>query len=140
MLKLTRLLFLIAVALVATQPIMACCLAGHAEPAASDTSVEAPPCHGEAPLSALGDNETDQQPPSPMDCPGCLDCDSAVMQAQSFENGALLTQLSPEIPLAVIASRFEGFGHTETIFKTGPPGDPPLPLSTPITLKQRLLI
>lgn len=140
MLKLTRLLILIAVALVATQPIMACCLAGHAEPAASHTSVEAPPCHGEAPLSAHGDSETDQQKPAPMDCPGCLDCDSAVMQAQSFENGALLTQLSAEIPLAVIASQFEGFGHTETVFKTGPPGDPTLPLSTPITLKQRLLI
>lgn len=140
MLKLTRLLILIAVALVATQPIMACCLAGHAEPAASHTSVDVPPCHGEAPLSAHGDGKTGQQPPAPMDCPSCLDCDSAVMQAQSFENGALLKQLSPEIPLAVIASRFEGFGHTETIFKTGPPGDPPLPLSTPIILKQRLLI
>lgn len=140
MLKLTRLLILIAVALVATQPIMACCLTGHAESAASHTSVEAPPCHGEAPLSTHGDSKTDQQPPAPMDCPGCLDCDSAVMQAQSFETGALLTQLSPEMSLAVITSRFEGFGHTETIFKTGPPGDPPLPISTPITLKQRLLI
>jgi len=140
MLKLTRLLILIAVALVATLPIMACCLAGHAEPAASHTSVETPPCHGEAPLSAHGDSETGQQPPAPTDCPGCLDGDSAVMHAQSFENGALLTQVSPEIPLAVIASRFEGFGHAETIFKTGPPGDPPLPRATPITLKQRLLI
>jgi hypothetical protein len=141
MLKLTRLLILIAVALVATQPIMACCLAGHAEPVASHTSVDKPPCHGEAPLSAHGDSKMDQQQlPAPMDCPGCLDCDSAVMQAQTFETGALLTQLSPEIPLAVIDSRFEGFGQAETIFKTGPPGDPPLPLSTPITLKQRLLI
>ncbi|MEM6415590.1 MAG: hypothetical protein AAF720_13150 [Pseudomonadota bacterium] len=140
MLKLTRLLILIAVALVATQPIMACCLTGHAEPAASHTSIEAAPCHGEASLSSHGDTKTDQPSPSPMDCPGCLDCDSAVMQAQSFENGVTFTQLSPEIPVTVIASRFEGFGHSETIFKTGPPGDPPLPLSTPITLKQRLLI
>ncbi|MEL7322552.1 MAG: hypothetical protein AAFN03_11215 [Pseudomonadota bacterium] len=140
MLKLTRLLILIAVVLVATQPVMACCLTGHAEPAASHTSVEAPPCHGEASPASHGDTKTDQPSPSPMDCPGCLDCDSAVMQAQSFENGVTLTQLSSETPMAVIASRFEGFGHTETVFKTGPPGDAPAPLSTPITLKQRLLI
>lgn len=140
MLKLTRLLILIAVALVVTQPIMACCLTGHAEPAASHTSIEAAPCHGEASPSSHVDTKTDQPSPSTMDCPGCLDCDSAVMQAQSFQNGVTLTQLSSETPMAVITSRFEGFEHTATIFKTGPPGDPPLPLSTPIILKQRLLI
>lgn len=139
MLKLTRFLILIAVALVAARPVMACCLTGHGELAIQDVQAEAPPCHGET-LSPQHAARQDHQPSSPMACPGCLDCDASLMQAQSVDDSALLTQPPSETPLAVIASRFDGFEHQSIVLKTGPPGDPLSLHETPLTLKQRLLI
>lgn len=140
MLKLTRLLLLLAVALVAARPVMACCLTGHSEPAASHLQAEAPPCHGESNTSHATTGKSDHQPALPMECPGCVDCDLAVMQAQSVDDGALITQGSSDIPIAMIGSRFAGFQHEPTVYKTGPPGEPPGIHQTPITLKQRQLI
>jgi hypothetical protein len=140
MLKLTRLLMLIAAAALAAGPVMACCLTGHTQSAALYTSTETLPCHDAASPSGHEDAKAEQPAPLPVDCPECVDCDSAVMQAQSFDHSVSLTQLTPEVHFAVIAARFEGFEHKATILATGPPGDPPLPLSTPMSLKQRLLI
>lgn len=140
MLKLTRLLILISVAFLAARPVMACCLTGHGETAMAEMKVESPPCHDEVAAGHHGAAEEKQKPSSPFDCPGCIDCDTAVMQAHSVDDGAVLNQLPSEIPFIVLAARFDGFEHKSTVFKTGPPGDPPLPLPTPITLKQRLLI
>lgn len=140
MLKLTRLLVLISVALLAARPVMACCLTGHGEPAVSDIQTEAPPCHGEASVPHQQTAEKQHTPPLPADCPGCFDCDSAIMQAQTVNNDILLAQPSSEIPLAILEARFVGFEQKAVVLKTGPPGDPPPLLHTPITLKQRLLI
>ena len=140
MLKLTRLFMLIAVALVATQPVMACCLTGHADAVAAQSSTETPPCHGEKSHSDHGKTDQANHLPSPTECPGCLDCDTAVMQAQSFDSGVLLTKDSQETPLTISSARFDGFEHKTMVFTTGPPGDLPVHRPTPITLKQRLLI
>jgi len=140
MLKLTRLLILVSVAILATQPVMACCLTGHGEPAITEAASEAPPCHGEVPAQHQTSNTGDHDQPTPADCPGCFDCDSAIMQAQTFDTNILLTQSSNQAPLAIIAARFDGFEYKPVVLKTGPPGDPPPTHYTPITLKQRLLI
>ena len=140
MLNLSRLLILIAVAIVAARPVMACCLTGHGEPVLAEAATETPPCHGDTSSTHETNAADEDVDRATADCPGCFDCDAAMMQAHTVDDGALLTQLPTEIPLAVLASRFEGFEHKATVFKTGPPGDPPLTTLTPITLKQRLLI
>ena len=140
MLKLTRLFVLIAVASLAVGPVMACCVTGHAETISPAAKVETPPCHGESSSSEHGRMPHEDGSQSPFDCPGCLDCDASVMQAQSVDDAALLSQQPNDIPIAVLASRFDGFEHRSIVFKTGPPGDPPTTHQTPITLKQRLLI
>lgn len=76
----------------------------------------------------------------PMECPGCFDCDSAIMQAQTFDEGTVLTASPSEIPIASLTTRFEGFEHNSVVFATGPPGAFSPSWPTPITLKQRLLI
>lgn len=140
MLNLTRLFILIAVALVATQPVMACCLAGHADAVTVQSPPETLPCHGEMSHSDHGKTDAIYHLPSPTECPGCLDCDTAVTQAQSFDTNVLLTKDSQETSLTALTARFDGFEHKTTVFTTGPPGDPTISRPTPITLKQRLLI
>lgn len=140
MLNLTRLLMLMAVASLATVPAMACCVTGHVQPAVSQTRVGIPSCHGEQSPSMHGEEDRAQQPISSSDCPGCRDCDIAIVQTQSVIDGALLSQSAPEIPLATLQSQFSGFGYKLVVLKTGPPGTPPATLQTPIALKQRLLI
>lgn len=134
MLKLTRLLILIAVATFVARPVMACCLTGH------DALAMAEPCHEMPMTESTTLSVMDHERQAPVDCPGCLDCESAVIQVQLVDDGALLTKHETQISLAVA-------GHTSIPvvarpdqFKTGPPDDPPLVLQTPVTLKQRLLI
>ncbi|WP_370337593.1 hypothetical protein [Parvularcula marina] len=138
--QVTRLLILISVAFLAARPVMACCLTGDAEPVVAEFQTETPPCHGETPASQHANADTANSDRDPSDCPGCFDCDAAIMQAHTVDDGALLTQITSEIPLVTLASRFAGFEHKPVVFKTGPPGDPPPLHHTPITLKQRLLI
>jgi len=134
----SRLFAVLAIALLAVQPVMACCLVGH-EAAAQETSqVASPPCHDSSMQMASGQNVDTEQHSD--ECPGCYDCDSALMQAQASDDSTALSASSSEVPYAVLAAQFPGFAHDPVIFKTGPPGEPSLPLSTPITLKQRLLI
>ncbi len=140
MLKLTRLMILVAVAFMAARPVMACCVTGHNEAPSSVHSTEAPSCHDAADSLEHASSDTTGQMQGPVDCPGCFDCDSAIMQAQTFDEGAVLTASASEIPVALLTARFEGFQHTSTVLATGPPGHAPPTRPTPITLKQRLLI
>jgi len=138
MLGLHRLLALLTVALIAAQPVMACCLVGHPAPALEVVQDANPLCHGNGmPMAPVASDDPDQ---GNDDCPSCDDCDRPVMLAQASDDSAVLSAVPPEFPLAALDAKFSGFGHEPTILKTGPPDDPPLPLATPITLKQRLLI
>ena len=119
---------------------MACCMEDHAEPIVSRTLVKMPPCHDDQTSSHQGDTTSAQHSPSPSECPGCLDCDPALLNGQLATEGALLAQLMSEIPLAAARSYFAGSKQHSIVFKTGPPGDPVTVPNTPITLKQRLLI
>ena len=140
MFKLTSLMILIVVAAFAVQPVMACCLTGHGEAAIADADTATPSCHDATESMSDVSLGVSHEMPGPVDCPGCLDCDSAIMQAQSIDDSALLTQLLSDVPIAVLSAKFTGFGYKTTVYKTGPPVDPPLKASTPISLKQRLLI
>ena len=140
MLKLTRLLMLIAVASLAAGPVMACCMTGHAQPAASQETAEVPPCHGERTHSAQDEASLGDEPQLPLECPGCLDCDTAMLQAQSVTEGALLTHIDSGVAAPDLSPRAVTFEPKPFVFKTGPPGDPATALGTPVTLKQRLLI
>jgi len=132
--NLTRLFAILTVALMAAQPVMACCLVGHD----AAVQVSEPPCHDTGmDMAPTDDGEAAQ---GTDDCPGCFDCDGPLIKAQGLGDGAVLAASSTDIPFAVLAARFSGFAHPQVIFKTGPPGEPQLPLSTPISLKQRLLI
>lgn len=138
MLGLNRLLALLTVAFIVAQPVMGCCLVGHPAPALEVVQDANPFCHGNGmPMAPVASDDPDQ---GNDDCPGCDDCDSPVMQAQASDDSAVLSAVALEIPLAAFDAKFRGFGHEPTILKTGPPDDPTLPLTTPITLKQRLLI
>ena len=139
MFKLTRLMILLAVATLVAQPVMACCLTGHVD-AAAEAQMTAEPCHDTTEAMDPSAMDTSHDMQGPMDCPGCLDCDAASMQAQSIDDSGLLTQSPSEVPMAVLSAKFEGFGHESIVYKTGPPSDPRLPFPTPVTLKQRLLI
>jgi len=138
--KLTRLLVLVSIVFLAARPVMACCLAGHGELAPLQVQAETPPCHEVSKTEALERVGTDRQRPPLIDCPGCFDCDTATLQAQSGDDGALTARTSPQGPVAIPSSGFVAFEHAPYTFKTGPPEDPLLRPLTPITLKQRLLI
>jgi len=140
MLKLTRHLLLIAVALLVARPAMTCCVVGHGEADQLVNVSGSPPCHesmGHA-AAVTGHQDSRNQPSN--DCSGCPDCQSVVMAAQSVTNGAVLSGASNDLPLATIASRFGGFEFKPTVLTTGPPDYRPPPAQTPIALKQRPLI
>lgn len=144
MLKLTRLMLLLAVAFMAARPVMACCITGHTGAQSSVQSIDAPSCHdaGDSKEHASSDasGEMPDQMQDPMECPGCFDCDSAILQAQTLDEGVVLATSPSEIPIAVLTARFEGFEHSSVALSAGPPGNPPPFRLTPISLKQRLLI
>ncbi len=137
-----RLLALVAMALLAAQPVMACCLAGHAGTTAVAAAPASPPCH-DAGMDMGAEANADAGAThgrGPAHCPGCLDCDSPVMQAQASDGGAILAGTRPDVPLALRAADFPGFATRPVVLKTGPPDAAPRRHETPLTLKQRLLI
>ena len=77
---LSRLLAILAVALVAAQPVMACCLVGHDAVAQDAALVSDPPCHDSGMQMSPADHADAAKDTG--DCPGCNDCDSPLMQAQ----------------------------------------------------------
>jgi len=132
----TRLLMILAVAAFAAGPVMACCMTGHAQTGETIIQAEAPPCHGNMEAEAA----TPMSHDNPADCPGCADCESAMLAAKTADQAKVLTsaddlQLSP-----VEANRWTGYETPRILRTTGPPrlslGLP----NTPISLKQRLLV
>lgn len=140
MLVLARLLTLLAVLFVAAQPVMACCLTGQAAPHIEISQDTGSPCHGDSVGMATASDGVTHSMPGAADCPGCADCDNPVMQAQAFDNAAVLSPTSSEIPVALCVVHFPGFAHLPVILKTRPPEAPPFVHLTPLELKQRLLI
>ena len=140
MLKLTRLLVLISIAVLVARPVMACCLAGHGAPAPPQVQAETQPCHGALSAGHPDRVGTDHRPAPPMDCPGCFDCETAIIQAQALDGSGVLAQAPSDVALAILVSRFAGFEPAPTVFKTGPPADPLLSPRTLVDLKQHLLI
>ena len=137
MLFLARLLTLLAVLLVAAQPVMACCLTGQTAPPVEISHDTELPCHGDGMgMETASDGGTRSMPGTA----DCADCDSPVMQAQAFDNAAVLSPSASEIPVALRAVHFPGVAHPPVILQTGPPGAPPFVPVTPLEPKQRLLI
>lgn len=138
MLIVSRLITLLAIVLVTAQPVMACCLTGHPAPASAQMSGE-PPWHdaSEDMSAETGDNRSLAIDTS--DCPGCPDCDTATMQAQSLDDLTILASAAPDLPLPVALSKFTGFAPRRIVLNTGPPRKLAIARLSPVTLKQRLL-
>lgn len=142
MLKLARLMMLIAVAAFATSPVMACCLNGHAGSETGFVEVAASHCHGKSAEPQTAESlEEHAQFPSPTSCPGCLNCDLGILQAQSIEDGALNNPPTfDDILIVHHEMQFVGFEYETIVLKTGPPEIFDRRPDTPLSLKQRLLI
>jgi len=105
----------------------------------TEAAADAPPCHSDR-------QGAKQHAPAPSDtanlfgCPGCADCNIAIVQAVSSVADAALAAGASEIPHTALSEQYVTQAFTPLAMKTGPPGATPGLLSTPITLKQRLLI
>ncbi|MBA3069855.1 MAG: hypothetical protein FP825_15395 [Hyphomonas sp.] len=139
--RLTRLLITLVVATFAAQPVMACCLTGHKVALVAVERAELP-CHGDThDTAAQVPDSVANASSSQLDCPGCLDCDSLMMAVQAPDYSGVLTASTPETAVAMAPDMgFAGFEPQLPTLATGPPPNVSLPLRTPISLKQRLLI
>jgi hypothetical protein len=132
----TRLLMILAVAIFAASPVMACCLNNHVEASAETHSVDATPCHGEAEPTAskpISDNNLEG-------CPGCAECETAMLQAQTADPSAVLASGQELQLMSLQGDQWTGFNAPLVVRTTGPPHDLSRVPDTPITLKQRFLI
>ena len=139
--RLTRLLIMMIVAIFAAQPVMACCLSAHESTPVVAERAELP-CHGDThDAAAQAQDGVANTSSSRLDCPGCLDCDSLIMAVQAQEDPGFLAASAPDEAAEVApGTRFAGFETRLLVLATGPPREVSLPLHTPISLKQRLLI
>jgi len=127
---------ILAVAAFAASPVMACCMTGLAQTGEATIEAKAPSCHGNMEAEAA----TPMSHDTPADCPGCADCESAMLAAKTADQATMLAsaddlQLSP-----VEINRWTGYETPRTLRTTGPPRAPPGLPNTPISLKQRLLV
>ncbi len=136
MTPITRLFLILVAALVAARPVMACCVTDQAAGGPPDqrAELEIAPCHG-PPAATLGQHDSAVSD----ECPDCPDCESAMMQADALAEAASPTGSADDAPAAAPPA-FDAFEVARTLQKTGPPSPAPRPRSTPISLKQRLLI
>lgn len=132
----TRLLLILAVAAFAASPVMACCMTGHAQAGAEIIQAEAPPCHGNAEAEAAAPMSHD----TPADCPGCADCETAMLPAKTADQAVILSSVDDLQLLPVEVSGWTGYETPRMLRTTGPPPAPPGRPNTPISLKQRLLV
>lgn len=131
---------ILIVAIFAAQPVMACCLTGHADVSVAEITAE-PPCHGDAENGSVQARDGMHNASDPFDCPGCRDCDTAIMEAQVQHDWTVLTSVpSDDVPVIALEKRFPGFEPRLMVLSTGPPRDISFPLLSPVSLKQRLLI
>lgn len=132
----TRLFMILAVAAFVAIPVMACCMAGHAQTGKATIQAEAPPCHGNMESEAAAPMSHD----TPADCPGCADCESAMLAAKTADQATMLTSADDLLLLPVEVTRWAGYETPRILRTTGPPRAPPGLPNTPISLKQRLLV
>jgi len=136
----SRLLTLMTIAFMVAQPVMACCVTGHAAPVVEMAEMDAPPCHNDDADGAIRADSDHRSMPDADACPGCPDCNLPAMQGQVSGDMSVLPQPAPEGALAVTAAQYPGHLPPPLILTTGPPAGPPKTPVTPLTLKQRLLI
>ncbi|HRI99299.1 MAG TPA: hypothetical protein PKV67_00875 [Hyphomonas sp.] len=129
-----------ASAFMAAQPVMACCITGHAAPAVEMAGMDGLPCHNDDADGTIRANNDHRSMPHADNCSGCPDCNLPVMQGQVSGDTSVPPQPAPEVALAVLAAQYPGYVPPPLILTTGPPAGPPLAPVTLLTLKQRLLI
>lgn len=133
---LARLFMILAVAVFAASPVMACCLNHPVEASAETHHTDTLPCHGETETAA-------SEPVSHTnmaDCPGCADCATAMLQAEAADHSEALASVH-DLQLTLIqGDQWTGFEAPRIVRTTGPPHGASVVPDTPITLKQRFLI
>lgn len=134
--QLTRLFMILAVAVFAASPVMACCVTGPAEASVANDQSEAPSCHDDADNMASAPAADDNT----ADCPGCADCETAMLQAKTVDLPTILASAADLHLVAVSVDQWSGFDAPRILHTTGPPRASPRSPNTPTSLKQRFLI
>ena len=131
-----RLLMILAAVLVTAQPVMACPLMLQAATQNSISETAEHPCH-----EMIAGQHTRSTPDSQSqsDCPAGDDCSPMLMQAQVDATPTATAAEPAQVFAAILAEPPVAFPPERSVYKTGPPPPPDLPLFTPVTLKQRLL-
>lgn len=133
---LVRLVFVLATVLFAAQPIAACYFSGAGTANAEGVVAAEPGCHDDMASSQVSTENTEKR----SFCPSGSDCDEAMMQTMAGTDDVAFSQESEIVALPAVLAHFTGFDHIEIVRKTGPPGRQGLTKTTPLTLKQRLLL
>ncbi len=116
---------------------MACCMTGHAQTGEAIIQAEAPPCHGTMKSETAAPMSKD----TTADSPGCADCETAMLASKTADQSTVLTSADDFQLLPVEVNRWTGYETPRILRTTGPPRvTTGLPTSTPISLKQRLLV
>ncbi len=123
----------LAITVFTVSPLLACCLTGFAETEAVAELVQDSPCHGDG-------AEPAKQTDTDSICPDCADCDPVMLKANGSDGLAgLLYRYTPEHPS--LQGQYQPLvAAPDRQRATGPPRAPPLPVATPVSLSQRLLI
>ena len=132
----TRLFIFLAVVAFAATPIMACCMTGNAQSGAQAIQAEAPPCHGDLAAEAAEPMSGD----TPADCPSFADCESTMLAVVTADQVTVLSSADNHRLLPVEVNLWTGHEAPRIQCTTGPPRASPGLLSTPISMKQRLLV
>jgi hypothetical protein len=123
-----RIILLAAAVLLSAQPVMACCLQGHS--AAVEVT---PPCHEMPSEEDRAGNLAGD------DCPGCADCETALVASDVKPSKPLL---DPSFAKAVLYASAQIAEVPEVTLNgaTGPPRTSLNPPPNPVSLYQKLLI
>jgi hypothetical protein len=136
MTRLIRLFMILAVAVFAASPVMACCVTGPAVASVANDQSEAPPCHDEADSMASAPASDDNS----VDCPGCADCETAMLQTKATGQHLLPASATDLHLVPVSVNQWTGFEAPRILRTTGPPRASPVLPNTPVSLKQRFLV
>lgn len=145
MMPLARFLSIFALIAMISAPAMACCITGHhngndhqpgqvLEPAAYTGTHN---CHDPVIEGSIPQPPAD---PTPSECMDYVDCDSTMSNAdRAFKLATMSSLESIDLP-SVMLARFQGFEPPRLSRTTGPPFLLVFGQSTPVGLKQLLLI
>ena len=145
MMLLARFLSIFALVTMMSAPAMACCITGHhngiddqpsqvLEPA---TYTSTHNCHDPIIEGSIPQPPAD---PSPSECMDYVDCDSAMSNADRGFQLAIMSSLENIDLASAMLARFHGFDPPRLSRTTGPPFLMVFGRSTPVGLKQLLLI